>query len=678
MERAPDAIALIAEGHQFTYADLNARANRRAHHLLEFGVGPEVIVAVCLDRSVELIVSLLAILKAGGAYLPLATNLPGKRIQRILEVSQAAFVIGPWPDGAPVANMQFTTARHLPIPSNELNYSTQNQWVADLKSSCLAYVLFTSGTTGEPKGVSVEHGAIARRCSFYPGLWGLDADARVLAQSQINFDMATREWLLPLTVGASIVLASEEQQADPQKLAELISSHDCTHVAATPSRLEVMLNTGCMKGRLITAGGEKLAPSLLAQLDRVSPRSIVHSFGPSEASIACTMHCVTSADLASAFVPLGKPLPDTKLVVVGPGGQLCPIGVPGELHIGGAGLARGYLHDPILTDQKFIRDPLCCVPSDRLYKSGDLVSWNEEGSLIFHGRIDDQIKLRGFRIEPSEIETTLRAHAGVGQAVVVLRKEDPANPRLVAYWVKDPASCSALDATPGRLSSFVAERLPDYMVPAAFVQLDSLPLTANGKLDRQALPAPSFSGDLEQRVEPSGDLERQLHALWAEVLGHGEFGITDNVFQVGGHSLAMAALSAAVLRELGQPLPMVEIFRNPTIQAQVKWLSGHQPKPSTPNLVTLQPLGDRAPLVVVHGWGGTIGTFIHLARSLAPHRPVCGVQAAEEQAEPHGTVAAMAACYADQLLARHPGGPVHLLGFSAGGWYAHALAAALL
>jgi thioesterase domain-containing protein len=272
----------------------------------------------------------------------------------------------------------------------------------------------------------------------------------------------------------------------------------------------------------------------------------------------------------------------------------------------------------------------------------------------------------------------------VAQAVVVLRRDDPANPRLIAYWVADPAesakrSAGVADGEP--LRAFLAERLPDHLIPAAFVELPVLPLSGNGKLDRKALPAPSFSGDLAHRVEPATELERMLHGLWAEVLGHGNFGITDNFFQVGGHSLAAARLAAAVLRARGEALPVTAIFHCPTIHAQASRLVRSLQAGAAPNLVSLQPEGDRPPLFVLHGWGGTVGHFIELSRAFAPHRPVLGLQASgagDGDGRPSEPVAVLAARYAEQILARHSGGPIHLLGYSAGGWYAHAVAAALL
>ena len=576
VERTPDAIALIFEDQQLTYQELNTRANQLAHHLIDLGVGPEVIVAVCLERSVELIVSLLAILKAGGAYLPLTPSTPAYRTRKILEDSRAAFVILSHDSGESLSGAIPQQTRLFTLAKLESSSRCGNPRGDALALSCLAYVLYTSGTTGVPKGVAVTHRSIARRCSFYPGHWGLSSQSRVLAQSQINFDMATREWLLPLTSGASVVLANEEQIANPSRLADLIAQRDCTHIAATPTMLDILVPLAGLEGRTVTVGGERFTQGLLDKLISRSPHRIVHSFGPSEVSIACTIHDASSKDLQATSVVLGPPLPDTKLVVLDCSGQACPIGIPGELHIGGDGLARGYLNNPELTAEKFIPDPFSTDPSARLYKSGDLASWNPDGTLAFHGRIDQQIKLRGFRIEPGEIEAHLLSHQAVAQSVVLLRHDDPNNPRLIAYWVADVSQPSLGSSSSEQLRAFLADRLPDYMVPAAFLQLEALPLTSNGKLDRKVLPAPSFSGNLDQRVAPTSELERQLHAIWAEVLGHSDFGITDNFFAIGGHSLLTMRMGQLVQKRLDLDLSVYLYFSHPTIRdLACKLCDGH-------------------------------------------------------------------------------------------------------
>jgi thioesterase domain-containing protein len=405
-------------------------------------------------------------------------------------------------------------------------------------------------------------------------------------------------------------------------------------------------------------------------------------------------------------VPIGRPIAGTVVRVVDRGGQLCPIGVPGELQIGGAGLARGYLNNPGLTARHFIPDLWAEDSCSRLYKSGDLVSWEGDGTLAFHGRIDQQIKLRGFRIEPGEIESQLLRHPWVSQVCVLLHRDEAENGRLIAYWVasasasasasgaggEDAARADGSSTAEGRgakggsgassdeLRAFLVERLPESMVPAAFVELAELPLTRNGKLDRQALPAPSFGGEEAERIEPRTELEQQLHGLWAEILGHDDFGITDNFFLVGGHSLAAARLIQRMTDARLTGIGIAALFLHPTIAALAQLIVADQSHHPTRCLVTLQPSGEAPPLFVIHGGSGDVFVFLALARALAPDRPVHGLQAVglDGHLPRHTSVEQMAATYAAEIRACYPSGPYHLLGYSAGGWYAHAVAAELL
>lgn len=669
--RTPDAIALIFEEQQLTYSQLNARAHQLAHQLIDLGVGLDVIVAVCLERSVELIVALLAILKADGAYLPLDPAWPQERHTLLLTESGCAVLISA--DGA-----QRLHAPATAIPAPALGP--------------LAYISYTSGSTGTPKGVAIEHQAILRLVDPING-FHLGAGAAVLQLAPVAFDAATLEIWGPLLHGGTLVLAP----AGTPSLAELaacLNQHRISTLWLTAGLFHAMVDAeldALAAVPQVLAGGDVLNPASVRRLLAAFPsgHALINGYGPTEGTtFTCCQRLGSDAPLTTAEVPIGSPIANTTVRVLDPSGHPCPIGVPGELHIGGAGLARGYLNNPELTAEKFIPDPFSDDPSARLYKSGDLVSWNPDGTLAFHGRIDQQIKLRGFRIEPAEIEANLLAHPGVAQAAVVLRRDDPANPRLIAYWVaqqrdSSAAEISAADLLPAeQLRTFLAERLPEFMLPAAFVVLDALPLTSNGKLDRKALPAPSFAGDLSQRLEPSTDLERQLHALWAEVLGHRDFGITDNFWLVGGHSLAAAGLVIRIEREFGRAIPVEAIFRCPTIREQANRLlkpSAQSPLQSPGHLVILQPMGSRPPLHVVHGWGGRVGGFTNLARALAPHRPVLGLQASASGTPPEGAgVIQLADAYAEEILNSHQGGPIHLMGYSAGGWYAYALAAALL
>jgi hypothetical protein len=511
---------------------------------------------------------------------------------------------------------------------------------------------------------------------------------RVLQLAPLAFDAATFEIWGPLLKGGTLVIAPPGELS-LQELAGILQEKRITTLWLTAGLFHAMVERElqALAGvKQVLAGGDVLSPEPVRRLlNAFSPsHGLINGYGPTEnTTFTCCHRLAAGATLPSASVPIGRPIAATVVRVLDSSGQPCPIGVPGELHIGGAGLARGYLNNPELTAETFIPDPFSADPTARLYRSGDLVSWNPDGTLAFHGRIDQQIKLRGFRIEPGEIEATLLVHPAVAQAAVVLRQDDPANPRLVAYWVSSGGPSTGTPTVTGQeLRSLLSERLPESMVPAAFMELAALPLTSNGKLDRRALPAPSFSGDREERIDPSTELECRLHALWAEVLGHSDFGVTDNFFLVGGHSLSSARLSARIEQQLGRRLPLSVLFQRPTLRELSGWLESSDTPASVSgfrSLVTLQQRGEAPALFVVHGGHGDVYIHLQLARCLAPHRPVHGLQAVgfDGSAPRHRSVAEMAAHYADEILRFQPRGPYHLLGYSGGGWYAWAVAAEL-
>ena len=677
VERTPDAIALIFEDQQLTYRELNARSNQLAHHLIDLGVGPEVIVAVCLERSVELIVSLLAILKAGGAYLPLDPGWPEERRNTLLlQATECLLVIVDSDSDLDFGDKD--TAQCVKI-QDLLSIAQSSGPVVCVNQSLnsTAYILFTSGSTGNPKGVIIDHQALAHRAQSLGRLAGLSPSKKILAQTTPIFDISFLELLIPLGLGGTIVLASIAQRQDSKLLQSLIQDWGIDILQSTPSLMNHLATTGSTHFAALTilVGGEQLDEDLAESLLRDCKR-LINVYGPTEATIWCSSAIVEN----SCSITIGKPIAGVSAHILYEG-HPCPIGIPGELHIGGAGLARGYLNNSELTAEKFIPDPFSSDSTARLYKSGDLASWNPDGTLAFHGRIDQQIKLRGFRIEPGEIEANLLAHPAVAQAVVLLRNDDPNNPRLIAYWVANASQPTTASASSEQLRAFLADRLPYYMVPAAFLQLEALPLTPNGKLDRKALPAPSFSGNLEQRLDPSTDLERQLHVIWAEVLGHSDFGITDNFFAVGGHSLAAANLVSRAEKATGISISLAKLFQNPTISGLVDQLGkqkGDAQQDDLCCLIPLQPLGSRPPLVIVSGFGGGL-FFEEGARFLAPHQPVYGLRVIGDLASMGcQSFETIISTFADLIVDFWRQGDVNLMGYSAGGWYAHALAAELL
>lgn len=567
-KRTPEAIAVVCGEQALTYAQLDARANQLAPQLIHLGVEPEVIVGVCLERSPEQIVSLLAILKSGGAFLPLDPRWPQQRLEQLLLASGASLVVLGDDTSAAVVN--------IPIRSLNLNDLDLSRPPALIPHPCrpgldtLAYVIYTSGSTGLPKGVEVEHRTLANLMAWEHADRRPASSARMLQLAASVFDVSLQEIFSALTSGATLFLIDEESRKDPGLLAAFLRGNKIQRLHI-PSVLLERVSASAVKSHaasdleltaIISAGERlKLSEPVRTLLNRLPDCCLYNDYGPTESHVVSSCQVEMKADELAVETSIGRPICNSAIVVLDPAGEVCPIGIPGELHIGGAGLARGYLNNPELTAETFIRDPWSSDPEARLYRSGDLASWNGDGTLAFHGRIDDQIKLRGFRIEPGEIEANLLEHPAVAQAVVVLREDDPANPRLVGYWV----AVSGGAASPQELRGYLAERLPEFMVPAALVKLEALPLTGTGKLDRRGLPAPSFDGDAELRVEPGTELERQLHGIWAEVLGHGQFGITDNFFAVGGHSLLTMRLKELVDEWAGDDVPLTRYFSCPTI-----------------------------------------------------------------------------------------------------------------
>ncbi|MCP9888743.1 amino acid adenylation domain-containing protein [Cyanobium sp. ATX 6A2] len=586
VERTPDAIALIFQvprrsqptsSHnsqqdlqndiELTYADLNIWANVLSWKLIDCGAGPGDIVALELSRPHHWIVATLACLKAGSAFLAIDSAWPVSRKNlvsddasprlRVVDDDQAEDRIGilamPLYPSLPAASAPSGRNPSIPVDRNQL-----------------AYVVYTSGSAGAPKGVLIEHGGLLLRGQDLLLRWDLGLDRRVLCNGSFSFDMTLRTTLIPLAAGASVVVATLDECQDPRCLIGLIHRAGCDRLSMSSSQWQAVFDAGFVPSipTHAFASAEPLTADLAGKFPLTQGHRLTHTYGPTETTIYSTTHDISVGQQAK-LAPIGVPLPETVTRVLDGSGHPCPIGIPGELHIGGKGLARGYLNNPELTAEKFIPDPFSSDPVARLYKSGDLASWNPDGTLAFHGRIDHQIKLRGFRIEPGEIEVNLLEHPGVSQAVVVLRQDDPVNPRLIGYWVGEATTPSSPSATSEQLRSFLAKRLPDYMVPSAFVQLEALPLTSNGKLDRRALPAPSFASDSQQRVEPASELERTLHGIWVEVLGHEEFGITDNFFQIGGHSLAAARLVSRIEQTFGRALALAAVFQHPTIAGLV-------------------------------------------------------------------------------------------------------------
>ena len=560
--RTPQAIAVAQGANQLTYAELDAQAERLAARLRAQGCGPGRMVGLFLERTPRMLVALLGALKAGAAYVPLDPSYPAERIGFMLEDSAAPVVVT---ERALVADLPAGSHAVLTIEDAleaDADATTAGGPVAGPED--VAYVIFTSGSTGRPKGVRIPHRAAVNFLASMAREPGLRADDTLCAITTLSFDIALLELMLPLTVGARIALADRATIADAGALAALLDAVDATVMQATPATWRMLLDSGWRgrPGMRLLCGGEAL-PRELADRLLDCGRELWNVYGPTETTVWSTLERVRPG---KGPVAIGRPIANTQVYIVDRSMQLLPAGVPGELLIGGLGVARDYLDRTELTAEKFIDDPFGSRPGGRLYRTGDLARWRRDGHLEVIGRIDHQIKLRGFRIELGEIESVLGLSDEVAQAVVICREDRPGDKRLVAYLVStaNASTDSGIDIT--ALRALARERLPEYMMPSAFVCLERLPLTPNGKVDRRALPAPDAEAfAVSEYAAPRSSEEETLAALWAELLGQSRIGIHDNFFDLGGHSLLATQLVTRMQNALGADITLRMMFEAPTV-----------------------------------------------------------------------------------------------------------------
>ncbi len=581
-EKIPDKIAVVFESQQLTYKELNQKANQLARYLQSLGVTRETRVGICLERSEKMAIALLGILKAGGTYIPLDPAFPQERLRFMVEDSGVNFLVI-----ESVKTRYIVETRYIASLQNVINLD--NDWELIEKQSCenlppqatsenLAYIIYTSGSTGKPKGVQIMHKSLVNCLESMqekPGL--LESDV-LLSVTTLSFDIAALELYLPLISGARLVIVSREFSANAIELTRSIEENQVTIMQATPATWRLLLAAG-WKGNQqlkVLCGGEALDINVANELLKRS-KDVWNLYGPTEATIwSAVAECRDVKFNVSPNVPIGKPINNTSFYVLDDNLKPVPIGVPGQLYIGGAGLAKGYLNKPELTAQKFIPNPFSSsTPSSpsslsspsNLYKTGDLVRYLPDGNLEYLGRIDYQIKLRGFRIELGEIEAVLMQHPNVKQAVVTLSKNQD-DERLVAYLI------SSSEISQIELRQFLQDKLPGYMIPSNYITLEEFPLTPNRKIDRKALPSPDNNRPkLENYVIPSSEIEREIAQIWQQVLQVEKIGIHDNFFDLGGHSLSMVKVQSQLREKFSSNIPLVEMFRHPTISALVNYFS---------------------------------------------------------------------------------------------------------
>jgi len=557
--RTPDAVALVSEGRELSYTELNERANRLARHLIGLGAGPEQLVTIAMPRTPDMITAVFAVLKTGAAYVPVDPGYPADRIAYMLADTSPVTVLTTaqagqcLPDGTPKVTLDApaTIAELAGLDSGNLD-------LAALRPSTPAYVIYTSGSTGRPKGVVIEHRNVTNMLAWAGAEFSPDELSRVLAATSLTFDVSVFEIFAPLVTGGSIEIV-----ADLLALAD--SGGESWHgslISAVPSALSDVLSVhaGTAHAETVVVAGETLTAHAVTSIRATLPGARIRNlYGPTETTVYCTAARADQAD--SSPPPIGRPFWNTQAYVLDDNLRPVPPGVTAELYLAGAQLARGYLNRRGLTAERFTASPYG-PPGQRMYRSGDLARWTTTGDLEFQGRVDDQVKVRGFRIELGEIEAVLGGLAGIAQAAVTVREDRPGDKRLAGYVV--PATGTVLD--PSELRDACVRALPGYMIPAIVV-LDRLPLTANGKLDRRALPAPDYAAGAEAFLAPATATERELCELFAQVLGLDRVGVDDSFFDLGGHSLLAAVLVARLTKQTGANLSLKAFMGNPTVRA---------------------------------------------------------------------------------------------------------------
>lgn len=675
VERTPDAVAVSFGGEAWSYRALAAKANQMARVLSAQGVTRGAIIGICLERSMEMLVALLAVWKAGGTYLPLDPDFPRERLRFMVEDSGADLVV--------------TT----PAFSDLFVVSNCRVWCLDREgASCaqeadharspiatfgdLAYVLYTSGSTGQPKGVEITHRSLMNFLWSMKREPGCSSQDIFLSVTTLSFDIAGLELYLPLLVGGRVDIVSRAVAMEGHRLWARMKAVQPTIMQATPATWRLLLDAGWTGSPSLTVlcGGEALPLDLAGKLLERS-KAVWNMYGPTETTIWST---IAKVEVGDREITIGRPIANTQIYILDRYLQLVPVGVAGELCIGGHGVARGYRRRRELTDARFISNPFSAVSTEKLYRTGDLARYRQDGQIVHLGRIDQQVKIRGFRIELGEIEAVLGRHPAVRQVVVTARDDRESLKQLAAYLVcQDGAT-----PTPTELRSYLRAVLPDYMVPSYFEVLPALPLTPNNKVDVHALPLPAAIDAVGEKrdVGPRNGMEVQLVALWQQVLGVAKIGIHDNFFDLGGHSLKAAQLFFLLEQVYGRQLPLATLFQAPTIAALASVLSGEQWVPPWQSLVAIQPSGTATPIFMVPGVGGNVLIFAQLARSLGQDQPFYGLQSRglDGKETPFSSVPEMASHFVQEIQQRCPQGPYVIAGACTGGLIAYEIAQQLV
>ncbi|MDH5740625.1 MAG: amino acid adenylation domain-containing protein [Nitrospira sp.] len=674
VERTPDSVALSMGQKTLRYSQLNAQANQLARYLQTQGARPGTAVGISLERSVEMVIALLAVLKTGAAYVPLDPDYPRDRLRFMAENASLITVL----TSALLSDRFDAQVCRTLCLDRELERIAQepdHNLPPTATPQDLAYILYTSGSTGEPKGVEIPHRALVNFLCSMRQEPGCSAQDVMLSVTTLSFDIAGLELYVPLLVGARVEIASRAVAMDGRQLRDLFETVQPTIMQATPATWRMLVEAGWQgSNRLrILCGGEPLPPDLAATLlDR--SEALWNMYGPTETTIWSTIERIKRNDQE---ITIGRPIANTEVYIMDQFLQPVPVGVAGELYIGGHGLAQGYRGRPELTTERFIPHPFSTEPLARLYRTGDLARYRPDGRIVHLGRLDHQVKIRGYRIELGEIETALSRHQAVRQAVVMAREDQHGVKQLVAYMVcqEGPAPNQP------ELRSFLRSEIPEYMIPSLFVFLDAMPLTANHKVDRNALPAPASTLTSDAiYVAPRDRMDIQMAVLWQQVFGIDQVGIHDNFFDLGGHSLKAAQLFYLIEQVYGRHLPLSTLFQAPTIASLTSVLMQEEWTPSWQSLIAMQPNGSAIPIFLVPGVMGNVLWLAQLARLLGESSPVYGLQARglDGNAAPFSSVPEMATQYISEIRTRFPEGPYVVVGACTGGLVAYEMAQQLV
>jgi len=680
--KTPNAIAVEHVDQCLTYRELDERANQLAHSLKRRGVGAEAKVGICLRRSLELPVALLAVLKAGAACLPLDPAYPKERLAYMLEDSQTSLVLT---QSGLLAEVTDFDAEIINLDTDWKAFSGESIKAlrSEVRPDNLAYVIYTSGSTGKPRGVLLSHAGLVNHNTAVSKLFGITPHDRMAQFASISFDIAIEEIFPTWISGGTLVVREEDASLAAGDFLRWVRERRVTALdlpTAYWHELVRELSESALRLpeslRIVIVGGEKASAAALAAWRKVAGSRVrwINTYGPTETSVIVSSFEPKASEEIPPVLPIGRPIANTRIYILDRHLQMLPVGVAGDLYVGGPGLARGYLNRPEITAEKFIRDPCSNDPEARLYKTGDLARYLADGNLEFAGRTDDQVKIRGYRIELEEIEAVLGSHPGVREMVVVARENEAGEKNLVAYIV--PARDQA--PTGSELRSYLKQKLPHYMVPSAFVLLEAMPKTPNGKVDKRAMPAPKSAdfAEAQEYVAPSDELETQLVKIWETILDKNPIGIRHNFFELGGHSLLAARLMHRIEQSLGQRLPLAALLQAPTIEQLAALLRQEGWSASWSSLVAIQPEGSRPPFFCIHGVGGNVVGFRDLARHLGPDQPFYAVQ-------PQGldgkrpcltSVPEMAERYIREIRRVQPEGPYRIGGYSFGGLVAYEMA----